>query len=131
MSHRGEKNARVHVRLLLPNGGSLEEAHIELIEAVRQCRSISGAGKLVGFSYNKTRLMADALNRTYQSKVIETFPGLGAAVTVFGQRLVVLFRSIERCSATVAAAGIGELTASLDWSFEDREAGGGPVARQD
>jgi len=121
MSGIDHKKARLHVWLTLPNGGSLNEADIALIETIQRCRSILGASKLMGLSYRKTWLMTDALNRTFESKVIETFPGrrgAGAEPTAFGERLAALFRSIERRSAAAASAAAGELTASLDWTFE-------------
>ena len=120
------KGARIHLRLSLPNGGHLDEADIALIETVQKCRSILGASKLMGLSYRKTWLMSDALNRTFETKVIDTFPGRrggGAEITAFGQRLVALFRSVERRSSTGAAGALGELTASLDWAFEAVGAG--------
>jgi molybdate transport system regulatory protein len=120
------KGTRIDVTLSLPNGGCLDEADIALIETVHKCRSILGASKLMGLSYRKTWLMTDALNRTFETKVVETFPGRrggGAEVTAFGERLVALFRSVERRSSTAAAAALGELTASLNWSFEAEEAG--------
>jgi molybdate transport system regulatory protein len=125
MSHTGKKQARVHVRLELPNGGSLGESDIVLIETIAQCRSILGTSKLLGLSYRKTWLMTDALNRTFESKVIETFPGrrgAGAEVTVFGQRLAALFRSVERRSSAAAAAAVEELTAALALERGEQEA---------
>ncbi len=122
----GKRGARIHVRLSFPNGGSLDEADIALIETIHRCRSILGASKLMGLSYRKTWLMADALNRTFETKVFETFPGRrggGAEITAFGQRLVALFRSVERRSSAGAAAALSELTSSLNWSFEAEEAG--------
>jgi molybdate transport system regulatory protein len=125
MSKTGKKQAQVHVRLEFPNGGSLDEADIALIEAIARCRSILGTSKLMGLSYRKTWLMTDALNRTFESKVIETFPGrrgAGAEVTVFGQRIAALFRSIERRSSAAAAAAVEELTASLALDRGEQEA---------
>ena len=75
MADTGKRRAGVHVRLSLPNGGSLDETDIALIETLQKCRSILGASKLLGLSYRKTWLMADALNRIFETKVIETFPG--------------------------------------------------------
>ncbi len=121
MTQNGKAEATIHVRLALPNGGALSEADIALIETLQTCRSILGASKLMGLSYRKTWLMSDALNRTFETRVIETFPGRkggGAEVTAFGARLVALFRSVERRSAKAAAATLEELTASLDWEFE-------------
>lgn len=82
-------------------------------------------------SYRKTWIMVDAMNRTFETKVIETFPGRrggGAEVTAFGQRIAALFRPIGRRSSRAAAAALDELTASLDRSFEGEELG---EARED
>ena len=125
MAHTGKRRAGVHVRLSLPNGGSLDETTLQ------KCRSLLGASKLLGTSNRKTWLMADTLNRVFETKVIETFPGRrggGAEVTAFGRRIAALFRSIERRSSRAAAAALDELTASLDRSFEAGEAG---EARED
>ena len=75
MSDSEKSQAQVHLRLSFPNGGGLDEADMALIETIKRCRSILGASKLMGLSYRKTWLMTDALNRTFESKVIETFPG--------------------------------------------------------
>jgi len=131
MAHNGNRRAKVHIRLSLPNGGSLDEADIALIETLQKCRSILGASKPLGMSYRKTWIMADAMNRMFETRVIETFPGRrggGAEVTAFGQRIVALFRSIERRSSRAAVAALDELTASLDRSFDAQEAG---EARED
>jgi molybdate transport system regulatory protein len=123
MAIPNEKQTQMHVRLALPNGASIDEDDIALIETIQRCRSILGASKLLSLSYRTTWLMSDALNRMFECKVIETFPGRHAAteVTVFGQRLVSLFRSIERRSAAAASGPISELTASLDWSYQEKQ----------
>ncbi len=66
MSHSEKAQAQVHLRLTFPNGGSLDENDIELIETIKRCRSILGTSKLMGLSYRKTWLMTDALNRTFR-----------------------------------------------------------------
>ena len=131
MAGNGKAQAQVHLKLTFPNGGSLGEADIALVETIKRCRSILGTSKLMGLSYRKTWLMTDALNRMFESKVVDTIPGrrgAGAEVTVFGERIVALFRSVERRSASGAAAALGELTASLSWDFEARVPAGVPEA---
>lgn len=121
MARRFRRSAKIELTLLLPNGGRLEPVDIELIETIRDCRSISGAGRLLDISYRKTWRMVDALNRTFSSPVIETFPGRregGAEVTIFGERLVALFRSMERNTSASTIAALNEIVASLDKSFE-------------
>ncbi len=122
MSGPTKNQVQLHVRIVFPNGGSLDEDDIVLIETIRRCRSILRTGKLLGLSYRKTWLMTDALNRMFEFKVIDTFPGraTGAEVTVFGERVVALFRSVERRLAASATGAAEELTACLDWSFEKR-----------
>lgn len=120
MSRRNRRGTKIELTLLLPNGGRLEPADIALIEAIRDCRSISGAGRLLDISYRKTWRMVDALNRTFSATVVETFPGRregGAEVTIFGERLVALFRSMERATGAATAAALGEIVASLDKAF--------------
>lgn len=119
-----KERPRISVRIQFANGGSLDEADITLLETLQRCGSIIGASKLMGLSYRKVWLMTDALNRTFETKVIQTFPGRrggGAELTVFGSRLIALFRSVERRSNAAATAALDELSASLNWSFEAEE----------
>jgi len=122
--------ARAAIHLLLPNGGSFTPEDISLIDAIRSQRSIIGASRALGLSYRKCWLVVDALNRTFESPVVATFPGRrggGAEITSFGERLVALYRSIERHTASSARKSLDELTQSLDWTFDvkARAAGGG------
>ena len=112
--------ARLSLTVELANGGRLGPEDVDLIEAVARVRSIVGAGRALGQSYRKTWLMVDALNRTFESRVIDTFPGRrdgGAAVTGFGERLVALYRSVERRAASGSARALEEIAASLDPGF--------------
>ncbi len=123
------ETARVAIHLQLPNGGSFTPEDLSLIEAIRIERSIIGASRALGLSYRKCWLVVDALNRTFESPVIATFPGRrggGAEITSFGERLVALYRSIERHAANSARKSLDELTKSLDWTFDvkARAAGG-------
>lgn len=125
MRDRPSQRGRVHVCIALPNGGSIDEADIALIEAIANFGSILGTSKKIGLSYRKAWLMVDALNRSFEDRVIATSSGgttSGSRVTDFGHRLVALFRSIERRSNAGAAAAIDELGASLDWRFEAERA---------
>ena len=122
MAQTGKRRAKVHVRLSLPNGGGLDESDIALIETLQKSRSLAQASSS---TCPTGWLMADTLNRIFETKVIETFPGRkggGAEVTAFGQRIAALFRSTERGSSRAGAAALDELTASLDRSFDAREA---------
>ncbi len=117
------KSAHVSIRLSLPNGGSLGPEDVALIDMIRKERSIIGASRTLGLSYRKCWLDVDALNRMFEGPVVATFPGRregGAEITPFGERLVALYRSIERHAATSSRKSLDELTACLDWSFDPK-----------
>lgn len=112
---------QVGVILRLPNGGVFGPQDLELIDAVRKERSIIGASRALGLSYRKCWLSVDALNRTFESPVVATFPGRregGAEITPFGERLVGVYRSIERHAANSAKRTLDEIIASLNWSYQ-------------
>jgi len=113
--------AHLSIELNLPNGGTFGPEDLSLIDTIRIERSIIGASRAMGLSYRKCWLMVDAMNRTFETTVVATFPGRrggGAEITPFGERLVALYRSIERHATNSARKSLDELTASLDWSFD-------------
>ncbi len=124
----------VGIVLRLPNGGVLGPQDLELIDAVREVRSIIGASRALGLSYRKCWLMVDALNRTFESPVVATFPGRrdgGAEITPFGERLASVYRSIERHAANSAKRTLDEIIGSLNWSFQPKASDADAEPRQD
>lgn len=117
------ETAYLSIELNLPNGGNFGPEDLSLIDTIRIERSIIGASRAMGLSYRKCWLMVDAMNRTFESTVVATFPGRrggGAEITPFGERLVALYRSIERHATNSAKKSLEELTASLDWTFDPK-----------
>lgn len=115
--------AAIELIVRFDNGGRLTGEDLFLIEAIRKERSILGASRVTGISYRKCWLMVDALNRTFEAPVFATHPGRrggGAELTAFGERVVALYRSMERRSRTATAQAIAELTASLDPDYQAR-----------
>jgi molybdate transport system regulatory protein len=115
--------AYITLEIRLPNGATFGPQDVALIEAIRRQRSIIGGSRALGLSYRKCWLCVDALNRTFESPVVATFPGRrgsGAEITAFGERLVALYRSIERHAGNAAKKSLEELTASLDWSYDPK-----------
>ena len=118
--------ASLKISLYFANGGRLCPEDLTLICAIRKERSILGASRTTGVSYRKCWLMVDALNRTFETPVFETFPGRrggGAQLTPFGERLVALYESITRRTRTVAKAALEELNAALDINYRPRTSG--------
>ena len=119
--------SKIEVMVSFANGGSLTPEDLALIEAIRSERSILAASRATGVSYRKCWLMVDALNRTFETPVFATFPGrrgAGAQLTDFGERLVALYRSMERRSRSASAQSLAELNASLNRSYRPPASGG-------
>lgn len=127
------EEASLSVELRLPNGGWFGEEELALVEAIRAERSIIGASRALGLSYRKCWLVADMLNRCFESPVILTYPGRrsgGAEISQFGDRLVALYRSIGRHAAGSAKKSLDEITASLDWTFDPKARAAAPACEQ-
>lgn len=126
-----ESAATLAVELRLPNGGWFGEEELALVEAIRAERSIIGASRALGLSYRKCWLVADMLNRCFESPVILTFPGRrsgGAEISQFGDRLVALYCSIGRHAMGSAKKSLEEITASLDWTFDPKARAAAPAS---
>lgn len=123
MAADGTNVSSVEVVVRFGNGGRLTAEDVALIEAIRKQRSILGASRVTGVSYRKCWLTVDALNRTFETPVFATFPGRrggGAELTPFGERVVALYRSMERRAGRATAQAVAELTASLDPAYQAR-----------
>jgi molybdate transport system regulatory protein len=126
--------ARLSIVIEFPNGARLSPEDVAMIDAVRKVRSILGASRVTGVSYRKCWLTIDALNRAFESPVFATFPGRrggGAELTPFGERLVALFRSIERRASTAAKRATAELSEALNPDYEPRASGGASAPAHD
>ena len=113
----------IDVIIHFANGGRLTPDDFRLIAAIRQHRSIIGAGRATGLSYRKCWLTVDALNRMFEQPVFATYPGrkdAGSQITPFGERLVALYNSIQRRSRSGAAAAMQELEAALNPRYRVR-----------
>jgi len=104
--------ARLTLRLDFGPGQAIGHGKVRLLEAVRDFGSISAAGRSMGMSYRRAWLLVDALNRLFETPVVETkhggSAGGGAELTSFGHQVVQQYRTIE---AKAHAAAVRELTA--------------------
>jgi molybdate transport system regulatory protein len=116
----------IELAINFSNGGRLTPEDLFLIETIRKERSILGAARTSGISYRKCWLMVDALNRTFETAVFETHPGRrggGAEITAFGERLIALYRSMERRTSTATAAALHELEEAINLNYQKRASG--------
>lgn len=117
------EKTRLFLRMDFPDGRRLGPGKIMLLEAVREHGSILAAAKAIGMSYRRAWLLMDELDRMFEEKVIVTYPGrrgAGTEVTVFGERVIALYRAAERQAAKASQATMDELTKSLADDYDHR-----------
>lgn len=104
------------IRVYFGDGRFLGPGKIELLETIRTERSILSAARAMGMSYRRAWLLVDELDRMFREPVVETFPGRrgrGTELTAFGERVIALYRGIERDCATASRKADEELRAAL------------------
>ncbi|RTL96933.1 LysR family transcriptional regulator [Ancylobacter aquaticus] len=104
------------IRVYFGDGRHLGPGMIELLETIRTERSILSAARRLGMSYRRAWLLVDEIGRCFRQPVVETHPGRrghGTDLTPFGERLIALYREVERSSAAASRAAVDELRAAL------------------
>lgn len=89
----------------------------DLLTAIAATGSISAAGRQLGFSYRRTWLMVDTMNRCWREPLVATSHGGrrggGAALTPFGQSVLARYRQLGTELARAAAGPANALLADL------------------
>lgn len=117
--------SRLFLRIDFPDGRQLGPGKIALLEAIGAHGSIVAAAKALGMSYRRAWLLTDELDRMFEEPVLVTYPGrrgTGTEITPFGQRLIAIYRAMERQSAKATRGAVDELTRSLAADYQPRPA---------
>ena len=92
--------ARLVIRIEFDDEQAIGPGKVRLLEAIRDARSISEAGRVLGMSYRRAWLLVADMNACFGQRVVATqlggAGGGGAEVTPFGIKLVRAYRTIER-----------------------------------
>jgi len=89
---------------------------IRLLEAVRDCGSISRAGRSLGMSYRRAWLLIDGMNQCFRRPVAVARPGGqhgGASVTEFGLSLIGHYRRFEAKTHEASAKELRALARAI------------------
>lgn len=109
-------SAQLFLRIDFPDGRRLGPGKIALLEAIRDHGSILAGAKAIQMSYRRAWLLVDELDDMFEEKVIVTYPGrrgAGTELTPFGERLIALYRAMERQAAKATRVATEDLMASL------------------
>ena len=100
------------VRLLLGNVAALGPGKIELINAIRETGSISGAAKVMGMSYRRAWNLVDSINHDFSTEIIITSSGGrgggGAVVSEVGLDIIKRYQNIEVKALKSVSADLDE-----------------------
>lgn len=98
------------------DSGRLGHGKIELLEQIRDGHSLAAAARAMNMSYKRAWDLLAALNEMFDEPVAVSHPGRtvpgATTLTPFGERLIALFRALERRADQVTAAGREELAAA-------------------
>ena len=96
----------VRFRIDFSEHSSLGPGKILLLEAIRDCGSLSQAAHNIGMSYRRAWLLVASLKESFRAPVTVASKGGkdggGMLVTEFGDTLIKSYRELERDFATLA-----------------------------
>ncbi len=114
-SRRGAPVARFRMRVMSGESIAIGPGKIELLEAIRDARSITAAAKTMGMSYRRAWMLVDEVNRSLKKPAVASAiggdQGGGSELTETGELLVRTYRKIETHAAASCAKDIEALIA--------------------
>lgn len=109
---------KLGLRLDFTPGGRLGPGKADLLDAIAQTGSISGAGRAMKMSYRRAWLLVDDLNRMFRQPLVEAQPGGakggGARLTPLGLEVVTHYRAVESMVLAAGAAHIEALRGLIE-----------------
>lgn len=107
--------AELKLRIDLPRG-RLGHGKVELLEHIGATGSLAGAARRMSMSYKRAWELLAATKELFAEPVTVTHPGRNVEgstqLTPFGERIVALYRAIERRAVHSTRAALDELSAA-------------------
>lgn len=104
------------LRIDFPHDNRLGRGKIELLEHIRETGSISAAGRAMDMSYRRAWLLVSDMNAMFREPAVSSQrggqKGGGAALTPFGEALLIRFRQMEQTLQTALAEDLAWLRAN-------------------
>ena len=96
---------RAQLRLMLGEEIAFGPGKADLLDAIRDTGSISGAGKKMGMSYRRAWLLVAAMNHCFQQPLVDTAKGGsqggGTKLTAVGEQVLQQYRTLQAEVATI------------------------------
>ncbi len=91
--------ARPRLRILLGSAIAVGPGKADLLAAIGEQRSISGAAKAMGMSYRRAWLLVETMNACFAGPLVEAARGGsgggGARLTPLGEEVLARYRALE------------------------------------
>lgn len=105
------------LRVLRGDEIAIGPGKVELLEAILESGSISGAARAMGMSYRRAWLLVDTMNRCFREPLVESATGGskggGACVTETGKAVLAHYRSMQRAAEAAARADFRKIRSLL------------------
>ncbi len=122
MTAKSAGKLQIRARLILDTDQGEEIAmgpgKAELLEAIAEAGSISGAARKMGMSYRRAWLLVDTMNRCFKSPLVSSAAGGtqggGASLTPLGQEVLAIYQQLQAdvdAAAHQQATVLGKLLA--------------------
>ena len=104
---RSKQDLKPQIRIMFRKAIAMGPGKADLLRAIDETGSISGAARQMEMSYRRAWLLVDTMNQAFKSPVVVTLTGGkaggGAAVTEFGKEVLRRYSAMEaKASASVA-----------------------------
>ena len=102
-----KQDLRPQIRIMFRKAIAMGPGKADLLRAIDETGSISGAARQMEMSYRRAWLLVDTMNQAFKLPVVVTLTGGkaggGAAVTDFGKEVLARYSAMEaKASASVA-----------------------------
>lgn len=104
---------RIRLRLIFGSNAMLGPGKADLLELIGQTGSIAAAGRQMGMSYKRAWMLVETMNGIFREPLVESARGGarggGARLTETGERVLQLYRQLEKRTAEAGSEEIEAL----------------------
>ena len=105
-------------RVVLRPGVALGPGKADLLEAIRETRSLTAAATRFGMSYKRCWSLVQEMNAAFRTPLVETEKGGtggggGARLTELGEHVLTRYRQMESDAEAAIEAGVSDLRKHL------------------
>lgn len=104
---------RTRFRIQIKHAVAIGPGKADVLQGIAETGSIAEAGRRLGMSYQRVWSLVEAMNRDFVEPLVHKqrggSAGGGATLTPMGQRVLALYRAVERQAQQAIEAPLGEL----------------------